>query len=511
MEKPITHPNILCFVTDQQRADHLGCSGNPDVKTPHIDRLAAEGVQFTNSFVTNPTCSPNRACMFTGQYPRTHRLREIGTALPADAITLPLILRENGYTTHSSGKLHLAPYGAEKHHRIDDHGLSESKALWDEGQPTMKTPYFGLDSLYFVGGHGHYNFGDHRNSLDAIRLDMGKGYRREHAAEDSGLDAEVWCSDIPEEHHYNTMIADETIRFLKERDPDKPFFSWCSFPDPHHPFSPPEPWYSMYDPKQIHVDPIPPEDATDWPEKLKTYRDRSACNPEALADEIAKNYGMISMVDHNIGRVVEELETQGILEDTLILFFSDHGDYMGDHGISRKALLPYDSVYWVPTIYRFPARITARGAVEALHSTVDLMPTILDLAGIDFPKGVNPKALKNAAAHPKEGFEIPAAIQGVSQLSVLTGGDASRDQVYAELDSANMPERLRTIRTTDTMLTYFYGCDYGMLFDLKEDPEQMNNLFYNPEYAELRGSMMERLSKAQAYADPWDPVKICHA
>ena len=504
-------PNVICFVTDQHRADHLGCYGNPDVKTPNLDRLAAEGVRFTNSFVANPVCSPNRACMFTGQYPRAHKLRENGNTLPADAATLPLVLKENGYTTHSSGKLHLAPFGADEHHNLDDHWLSESKALWDEGRPTLKTPYFGLDSLYFVGGHGDYNFGDHRNSLDAIQQNLGKGYCREHAAEDPGLDEEVWCSDIPEEHHYNTRIADETIRFLKERDQDKPFFSWCSFPDPHHPFSPPEPWYSMYDPKQIKVDPIAAEDNADWPEKLKGYRERMAVNEEALADVIAKNYGMISMVDHNIGRVVAELEEQGILDDTIILFFSDHGDYMGDHGISRKPLLPYDSVYKVPTIYRFPEKIRAGGAVDALHSTVDLMPTILDLAGIAFPGIVNPEALHNAAATPREGFEIPAAIQGVSQLPALVGGEAPREHVYAEFDDARMSERLRYIRTETTMLAYFYGCDYGMLFDLQRDPDQAHNLFYNPECAQLRGAMMEMMSKAQAYADPWDPVKISHA
>ena len=122
--------NIICFVTDQHRADHLGCYGNPDVKTPSLDRLAADGMIFTNSFVANPVCSPNRACMFTGQYPKAHGLRENGNALDPASITLPKVLKMNGYETFSSGKLHIAPFGVNLGDDIPDYWTAEARSIW---------------------------------------------------------------------------------------------------------------------------------------------------------------------------------------------------------------------------------------------------------------------------------------------------------------------------------------------------------------------------------------------
>ena len=179
----MNQPNILCFVTDQLRADHLGCAGNPDVKTPHIDALAADGVRFENSYVSNPVCSPNRACLFTGQYPKSNGLRENGNALPEDALTLPRCLQGVGYQTFSSGKLHLAPYGIPPELPTPDSWKAESKELWNAKAAPFVVPYHGLDQVYFVGGHGHYNFGAHRNSLSPQVSD---GYLRVHAAQDPG-------------------------------------------------------------------------------------------------------------------------------------------------------------------------------------------------------------------------------------------------------------------------------------------------------------------------------------
>jgi arylsulfatase A-like enzyme len=490
-------PNVICFVTDQHRADHLGCTGNVDVKTPNLDKLAAEGLIFNKSFVANPVCSPNRACMFTGQYPKAHGLRENGQALSPDAVTLPKVLKENGYQTFSSGKLHLAPFNMTPDMDVEAYKKAESKQLWNEReQQPLPIPYYGLEEVYYVGGHGHYNFGHHKNDMLKTHPTTWEGYTRDGAREPSAVDEEVWCAAIPEELHYNTCIADKTIEFLKDRDHDKPFFIWCSFPDPHHPFCPPAPWFDMYDPEKITIDPVPDEGSEALPVILREYKKRRTRKREVLPEVIAKTYGLISMVDHNIGRVVKELEAEHLMEDTIILFFSDHGDYMGDHGCLRKALIPYDGVWKVPTIWRIPGKEKKTGKTDALHSTVDLMPTILDLAGI----------------------EIPDCVQGVSQADVLLGKEVKkRESVYAEHDALwafpaeDQAERVRYVRTESHMLAYYVTSDFGMLYDTENDPGQQRNLFYDHEHADVANKLMALLLKETAQADPWYPPKECSA
>jgi len=483
----MNRPNILCFVTDQHRADHLGCAGNPDVKTPHLDALATDGLRFERSYVANPVCSPNRASMFTGQYPKAHRLRENGNALSLDAVTLPQVLKDHGYQTFSSGKLHLAPYGITSDHDVPESWKTESKSFWNEGTAPFARPYYGLDQVYFVGGHGHYNFGEHRNGLEPS---VSRGYLREHAKPDSELDEEVWCSDVPEDQHYNTQIADNTIAFINGRDPKKPFFGWCSFPDPHHPFSPPEPWHSMYKGDELSVDPATDEGDDGLPDVLRAFKERMRVAEDCLPECIAKNYGMISMVDHNIGRVVQYLREQGLYENTIIVFFSDHGDYMGDHGLLRKGLMPYDGLYRVPTIWRIPDTTRTTGVTDALHSSVDLMPTLLELVDVNIPEGV----------------------QGVSQVPVLHGRKpTARETVFAEYDHTPTGQRVRFLRDDRHAFAYAYGAEFGMLYDMETDPQQQVSLFADPAHGDVRNRFFRLLAGEAIRSEPWLPRKVCHA
>ena len=493
-------PNILCICTDQQRADHLGCAGNPDLKTPNLDQLASDGLLFTKSYVANPVCSPNQACLFTGQYPKSNGLRENGNALPTNTLSLPQVLKENGYFTFSSGKLHLSPYGADPNSKLDEYLLTENKSLWDSKKHTLPLPYYGLESVFFVGGHGHYNFGDSRNS---ISQDESNGYIREHAAYDSHTEEEeeeVWCLKVQEENHYNIHIANKTIQFIEERDDSKPFFGWCSFPDPHHPFSPPEPWYSMYKGEDITINRCPDKEDENLPLHLKEYKEKMRISDENLAEDIAKNYGMISMVDHNIGRIIKYLKENKLYENTIIVFLSDHGDYMGDHGIKRKAILPYDGVYRVPTIWKTIDATKATGQTDALHSSVDLMPTLLDLADI----------------------EIPETVQGFSQAPVLSNQkEKVRDYTYAEYDNdyryATFPDgtpdhlRCRFLRDDQYYFAYFEEDDFGMLFDMKADPQQQINLYTNPNYSQIIQNLFKLLAKESLRTEPWKPNKVSWA
>jgi arylsulfatase A-like enzyme len=258
----------------------------------------------------------------------------------------------------------------------------------------------------------------------------------------------------------------------------------------------------MYKGEDIEVDPISKPNIETFPPILQQYFEKQAVDSDGLAESIAKNYGMITMVDDQIGRVVKVLQDQDIYDNTIIVFLSDHGDYFGDHGLRRKALMPYDGVWRVPTIWRVPGA----GAIDtqSLHSTVDIMPTLLELAGL----------------------ECPTSVQGVSQAGVIHGDHPqAREVIYGELDEAKVvygegisaemlekqKQRVRYVRDGSTVLAYIYGADFGMMFDTEIDPAQLNNLFYSEDHRELRARMMEMLAHEGHRADHWHPQKVCHA
>ncbi len=513
-----SRPNILCFVTDQQRADHLGCCGNPDVDTPNIDRLAREGVTFSESYVANPVCMPNRASMFTGRYPKAHRLRENGNTLPPGEIVLPEVLRQDGYRTASFGKIHLAPFGLTKDKAEAEYELYESKQWWGE-HDGLPLPYYGLEEVYFVGGHGHHTFGHYRKLLERRHPGTWEKLGRDHALVPPTGARESWKAAIPEEFHYDTIIAEWTIDYLKKhagglrpvrrngqssREAGKPFFVWCSFPDPHHPYCPPEPWCDRYDPKEIAFDPARRAETDAELDSLPPYvrecregtffGDLRKTTDDHYREIVAHTYGMISMVDHNIGRVLKCLEETGLLEDTVVVFFSDHGDLMGDHWLLNKGPFLFRGLVRVPTVWRLPESIRGGGETgrqtDALVSTIDLMPTLLDYAGV----------------------EVPSGVQGISYRGVLDGSAGEiRDRVYIELDSTNIDDRLRQMRSKDWALTCFAAARYGFLYDLRSDPRELHNLWDSAEHQEVKRDLAAELLRETSRADDWLPAKKCHA
>lgn len=493
-------PNILCFVTDQHRADHLGCCGNAQVRTPSIDRIASEGVTFTESYVANPVCMPNRASMFTGRYPKAHRVRENGNTLSPDEIVLPGVLASAGYQTASIGKIHLAPFGLKPDKAEHAYELYETAEYW-ASHDQVPLPYYGLQHVCLADGHGSYSFGHYRRWLDTNHPGAYEQLQMRSAIQPPTGAKESWKAAIPEELHYNTFIADRTIDYIRHRDRDKPFFAWCSFPDPHHPYSPPKPYCDMYDPKEIDFRPARREGELDLlpPYVVECREGRQKCgglsgdirgvNDDHYREIIAHTYGMISMVDTNVGRVMEALEEQSLLEDTIVVFFSDHGDLMGDHWLINKGPFLFRGLVRVPTIWRIPGANGGRTCSD-LISTVDLMPTLLDLAGIETPPGV----------------------QGISYAGELTGqGGAKRDYAYIEYDESYLGDRLRQIRNHDWALTYYANSDYGLLFDRNNDPDELHNLWDSSEHQSIKRDLLVDLLRQTSQADDWLPPKKCHA
>lgn len=308
----MTRPtSILCFVVDQMRADHLSCVGNPDVRTQNIDALAARGTLFEEAYVANPVCMPNRASLFTGQWPRAHGLRQNGYTLHPSRTVMPALLRESGYRAGCFGKLHLSDWGGSpddigKTKPEAPHEFSECRRVtWDAGERPA-SPHYGFDDLWIADGHGNYIFGDYRNELQLEDAAFYELLQRERALRDTGCH-ESWAAAIPPEKHYNSRIATRCGEWMHGLDPQRPFFAWCSFPDPHHPYCPPEPWASRHDPARIRFAPRRrPGELADLPPYLTEISSGSRLaqthdlTEREYREALAHTYGMIEMVDHRI-------------------------------------------------------------------------------------------------------------------------------------------------------------------------------------------------------------------
>ncbi|UCC63846.1 MAG: sulfatase-like hydrolase/transferase [Anaerolineae bacterium] len=513
-------PNFLILCTDQMRADHMGCAGNPAIRTPHLDALAAGGVHLSRAYVNCPLCMPGRATLFTGLTPRGHRVRTNGIPLDPSFPTVPGALAEAGYRTASIGKIHLTNYGYRRH---DEEVLTPPEAFpeliegWRAGRiRRVPTPYYGLQHVEITVGHGTGVHGDY-----ALWL------QREHPHQwarlgtvpprPSRLGAEG-CGSFPleEPYHHTAYVADRTIAYLRQATGQgAPFFLICSFPDPHHPYYPPQPWDRAYSPEEI-VPPVGREGELNdlapffrqiYEEPLQlSGRNHPTRMPQAQRLEIlAYTYGMVSLIDRHIGRVLAALDELGLTSDTAVLFLSDHGDLMGDHGLLNKGPFHFEGLLRVPMIWRWPGRFRPRHS-PALASLLDVPPTILDLAGVPIPEGpTSPEAPQQPPAWP-----------GRSLMPLLTGQrDAVQDSVAIENDEDYLGLRLRTLVTPTHKITTYTGHrgpePYGELFDLADDPHELHNLWADPGHAARRGQLIEALHHRLTETDITLPRRLGHA
>jgi len=467
----MTPPNILLILCDELRADALGYSGNPVIHTPNIDRLARDGAALTQCMVTQPTCTPSRASILTGCYPSALRSRMVGCVTPDDPRFLPRVLAHNGYHTASIGKLHLVPQRAEP--EAVEHTLS------------ARREYYGFQAVDLVNGHGDQCFGSQYTQWLENQVPDWKARLDQRRKLDTGLDAFTW--ELPPEVHSSNYIADRAVEFLRNAG-DKPFFLHVSFPDPHYPFVAPEPYASMYEPAAMPT-PLPPVTASsdlpplhydvyfnrrDKPQRDHVIgtppRDYFRCSTADWQQVKATYYGMISLLDHHVGRILATLDSTGLAENTLVVFLSDHGDYLGDHGFYGKGL-HYDSVLRVPLILRGPGVIPGQ-TIDSITSTLDVAPTLLDFARVSEPEG----------------------IQGVSMRPLLTKeARALRDAALTENDDDSVPMRMRTLTTARWKLTVYATQAYGELFDRRNDSAEMINLWNHADYARIKQQLIRRL------------------
>lgn len=534
-------PNFLIIITDQHRSDGLGCAWHTwrtpahpaaggALQTPHLDRLAAEGIRLPRAYVNNPLCMPSRSTLLTGLTPRGHGVRTNGINLNPELPTVPGALAAAGYRTHSVGKIHTRifglPDGADPE-TLDPAAYPESRWMWDHAKVThLPEPYYGFQTTEWTGGHGPGCHGDYTSWLQRDHPHAGRLLAREAGTPAASGAEQAFKLAIPADLHYNTWVADRIIAFLEgAAQGSAPFMVWASFPDPHHPFCVPDPWYSMYDRSSVplpvrragELDDLAPHfrEVYERPLLLSGRRAATKTQDEHLREIIAITYGMISFVDQQAGRILAALQRLRLSDGTVVVFLADHGEMLGDHWLLNKGPFHFDGILNVPSIWRLPATLAPRvppGRVsEALVSHLDFAPTILDLAGVPAPELASPWPAGRLEAQ-----RMMAPWAGRSLVPLLTG-EASRvqDAVVVENDEDYLGLRLRTLITPTHQLTMYAGDDgeqpYGELFDLQADPGQLRNLWWAPEAQPRKLRLKEQLLAELVRTDSRLPRRLSHA
>ncbi|QIM48442.1 sulfatase-like hydrolase/transferase [Pusillimonas sp. DMV24BSW_D] len=512
-------PNFILIMTDQHRADHLGCYGHPVLRTPHIDSLAEQGALFDEFYVASPVCMPNRASLMTGRMPSVHGVRANGIPLSMQQVTFVELLREAGYATGLVGKSHLqnfvgAPVVLEQsappeNYHMPPENLSqavrehltaecyrnEEPDFWSKENPRVQTPFYGFDHVDLVTGHGDGVGGDFKQWLLEREPEAASLLGPDNQLPHDYVCPQAVRTALPEALYPTSYIAERAEAFIKHQAAEQPFFLMVSFPDPHHPFNPPGRYWDMYRPEDMQV----PEafENEDWvppPHVEALYKVRDSGNAllngmntigvskqEAL-EARALTCGMISMIDDAVGRLLKALDDAGERENTVILFTSDHGDHLGDHRLLLKGAEQYRDILRVPFIWSDPANKKKGLRTHALGSTIDIPSTILDRAEI-----------------------VPfAGMQGRSLLPIAQGEKhKERDTVFIQYDHQRThpglggPPRVHTIFDGRWRLSVFHGVEWGELYDLQADPGEFTNEWNNPEHLEVRCRLMEKLARAE--------------
>ena len=476
--------NILFITSDQQRADCYGFEGRK-VKTPHLDEMALNGTRFSSCITPNLVCQPSRSSILTGMLPRTHGVSDNGIDLPADTGESGFAgtLSRHGYATALIGKAHFTTS-----HTFSPTGTPECRESSVQYGADWGGPYMGFDHVeLMLEGH---------NGFPPMKPPMGQHYERWYHADGHGdertalyrqalpplTDAhETWNSAMPVAWHNSTWIGDRTIEYLRNHKHQN-FCVWASFPDPHHPFDAPEPWSRLHHPDEVDLPRHRELDLDQRPwwhraslegkpqmanERLRQFREKSSRTPHQterqLRHLIANYYGMISLIDHQVGRLKLALRDLGLQDNTLIVYSTDHGDWLGDHGLLLKGPMAYEGLLRVGLLMEGPGVPRAKVVPDPV-STLDLAQTFCDYAGTTLPESVHSRSLR----------------------PLVETSTATRDFALSEWDlrasRCGVDLGLCTVRTRSLKLTVEAHSGAGELYDLHEDPDEMTNRFGDPAY-----------------------------
>ncbi len=456
----MNRPNILWICTDQQRLDTIGALGNPHARTPNLDRLCATGTVFRNAYCQSPVCTPSRSSFLTGRYPGAIGAeRNNNDRWPERADLLPRLLRDQaGYDCGLVGKLHLA--GAYQREAQDSrvHGV---RVFEPEVRPA--------DDGYRVFQWSHSPFDDwgrhhaYGNWVRARGFDLGEMRRR--------------AEPISAECHQTTFCADAAIEFITGG-LERPWLASMNLFDPHPPFDPPSDYLARFDPAAMPGPAFRSSDLDAQARLADVDFQTSAMPPDPAADgrRKAAYHAMIELIDENVGRVLKALEDSGQRERTLIIFMSDHGDVLGDHGLWGKGCRFYDGLVRVPLVVSWSGRMQEGVVSDALVELTDLVPTLMDTAGLDVPGGLPGRSL------------VPLL---TGQAPTNSHREFVRCDYHGALNLGREPKRSHgtMIRTEGWKLALYHGTGLGELFNLEQDPMEFDNRWDDPACADLRRYM----------------------
>jgi arylsulfatase len=448
-------PNILWVCTDQQRFDTIQGLSNSVIKTPNLEKFMGESATFTNAFAQAPICSPSRGSFLSGRYPHVTGLRANGQRIRPTERLVTRILADSEYTCGLSGKLHLSPcFGGRVEDRIDDgyevfHWSHDITNQW----PLKNDWYVWLE----------------RQGVKIPKLPA------QH----------VWGMPIEPKYSQTAWCAEMAIQFMRQQREFNPWLFSVNIFQPHHPFFPTEEYLSHYDPAKM-PNPAYREGELDNKPIFQNIDHQGAyggsaisfakTSPEEHRQITAAYYAMIEQADAEMGRMLNVLEETGQADNTIVIFMSDHGEMLGDHGMYLKGPYFYDCLTRVPLIVRWPKRFKGGTRIDSLVELVDIAPTLLDGAGIP----------------------VPAGMQGRSLMPLLTGKTQKhRDSVYMEYFDANaifeIPPMMSCVRTDKWKLNFCDKPRSGELYDLEKDPGEFHNLWNDAHHKDTQEMMLQNL------------------
>lgn len=500
-------PNIVLIMADQLAASMVGFGGSPVGSTPHLDALAARSVVFDRAYVAHPICMPSRASIITGRFPSSHGARVNGIALRPDSNTFVRSLRTAGYRTGLIGKSHIQDHGdgadIVANMRPDGGGgdalLDDRSWDWFEKRSTVHAAaevedYYGFEHVELTVGHGDDIGGHHARWAIEHGWDPALSGGADRALPFDRINAlspvpmHLWRTNLDEHFHSSRFVAERSRQFITDATAaPRPFFLQVSFPDPHHPFTPPGRWFDLYDPADLDVPATFDDPHVNSMAHIKAIAARrgetagpyGAFAPTASQwrEIAARAHGALAMLDHGVGEVLDELDATGVVDDTVVVVCADHGEMFGDHGLMLKSAMHYDNVIRVPLTMSVPSCAASR--TTALASLVDIAPTLLDLAGVEPYWGM----------------------QGTSLVPIIDGrADSVRDSLLIEEDLDLYGRqigltRLRSVVTDAARLTVSEGGG-GELFDFASDPDELDNRFDSADDRALQSEMRDRLLDA---------------
>lgn len=462
----IKRPNIVLIYTDQQRFDSIRENGNKYAITPNLDSLIKEGVNFENYYVNNPVCMPSRMCMLTGKYPSQLGIGDNGIPLPESEMTIADYLKSYDYQCAQIGKLHFLPHTNRNH--LDPH------------------PNYGFDSLIVSDEPGCYDDSYIKwveskadDQVDKVRVGLpseGKVYGQPVYSRHERSPHQPYAFEGDDSLTHSCFVKDEVCRYIRNhRSSGQPFFVIAGFYAPHAPINPPQKYIDMYN---IDDMPLPHRSREDdaLMERLlgKTWNDKLKDIDERKWREIYASYlALTTHVDDCVGDILDELKD--IEEETLIIFTSDHGEYLGDHGRVHKGMPGHDCIINVPLIMKYKGKIKEGLRINELCEAVDIVPTILDYACIQKPHFLNGISLK------------PIIENKISK---------TKDCIIVEYISP-----MRFNETTIRTQQYKYYCNSNnleILYDLANDPLELYDISQQLEYQNILSMMrLEMIKKLQ--------------